>query len=85
MSAVDRYIEAATRENTRRSYQSAIRHFEVEWGGFLPASADEIARYLADHAQSLSVNTLRAGLRRWRNGTRRKVFRTRPRRPMFAR
>ena len=60
MSAVDRYIEAATRENTRRSYQSAIRHFEVEWGGFLPASADEIARYLADHAQSLSVNTLRA-------------------------
>lgn len=62
MSAVDRYIEAATRENTRRSYQSAIRHFEVEWGGFLPASADEIARYLADHAQSLSVNTLRARL-----------------------
>lgn len=62
MSAIDRYIEAATRENTRRSYQSAIRHFEVEWGGFLPAGADEIARYLADHAQSLSVNTLRARL-----------------------
>ena len=62
MSGIDRYLEAATRENTRRSYQSAIRHFEVEWGGFLPASADAIARYLADHAQSLSANTLRARL-----------------------
>ncbi|RQV01350.1 Tn3 family resolvase [Burkholderia cenocepacia] len=62
MSAIDRYVEAATRENTRRSYQSAIRHFEVEWGGFLPASADAIARYLADYAESLSVNTLRARL-----------------------
>lgn len=36
--------------------------FEVEWGGFLPASADAIARYLADHAETLSVNTLRARL-----------------------
>ncbi|MGH8790290.1 MAG: site-specific integrase, partial [Cupriavidus necator] len=62
MPDIDGYIAAATRENTRRSYKSAIRHFEVEWGGFLPASADAIARYLADHAQSLSVNTLRARL-----------------------
>ena len=62
MPAIDRYLEAATRENTRRSYQSAIRHFEVDWGGFLPASADAIARYLADHAESLSVNTLRSRL-----------------------
>ncbi|SPD62701.1 protein of unknown function (plasmid) [Cupriavidus neocaledonicus] len=35
MHDVDRYLEAATRDNTRRSYQAAIRHFEVEWGGFL--------------------------------------------------
>ncbi len=62
MSNVERYIEAATRDNTRRSYQSAIRHFEVEWGGFLPASADSIARYLADHAQTLAINTLRQRL-----------------------
>ncbi|WP_293048271.1 site-specific integrase [Pandoraea sp.] len=62
MSAIDRYVEAATRENTRRSYQSALRHFEVEWGGFLPASADIIARYLADHAETLSINTLRSRL-----------------------
>ena len=51
MTAIDRYVEAATRENTRRSYQSAIRHFEFEWGGFLQASADAIAQYLADHAE----------------------------------
>lgn len=62
MSDVERYVAAATRENTRRSYQSAIQHFELEWGGFLPASADAVARYLADHAESLSVNTLRARL-----------------------
>jgi mercuric ion binding protein len=62
MSDVDRYLEAATRDNTRRSYQSAIRHFEVEWGGFLPASADAIARYLAEHAETLALNTLRARL-----------------------
>ncbi len=62
MPGIDRYLEAATRENTRRSYRSAIRHFEVEWGGFLPAIADAVARYFADHAQSLSVNPLRARL-----------------------
>ncbi|MCK4140393.1 site-specific integrase [Ralstonia pseudosolanacearum] len=59
---IDRYLEAATRDNTRRSYQSSIRHFEVEWGGFLPASADAVARYLAEHAETLSLNTLRARL-----------------------
>jgi hypothetical protein len=30
--------------------------------GFLPASAEALARYLAEHAQSLSLNTLRARL-----------------------
>lgn len=62
------YVEAATRDNTRRSYQAAVRHFEVEWGGFLPATADSIARYLADHAGILAVNTLQqrlAALAQW--------------------
>ena len=36
MSTIDQYVSAATRDNTRRSYQSAIRHFEETWGGFLP-------------------------------------------------
>lgn len=42
--------------------QSALRHFEVESGGFLPATADSVARYLADHAESLAINTLRQRL-----------------------
>lgn len=62
MNSVDTYINAATRDNTRRSYRSAIEHFESEWGGFLPATADSVARYLADYANTLSISTLRQRL-----------------------
>lgn len=62
MTTVDTYISAATRDNTQRSYRSAVQHFEVEWGGLLPASADAVARYLADHGQALSINTLQQRL-----------------------
>jgi integrase len=65
---VDQYVRAATRENTRLSYRAAVEHFECQWGGFLPATADSVARYLADYAKTLSVNTLRqrlAGLAAW--------------------
>jgi len=62
MTTLDRYIQAATRENTRKSYRSAIEHYETVWGGFLPATAESVARYLADHAESLSQNTLKQRL-----------------------
>ncbi len=68
MSRIDEYVQAAERTNTRRSYASAIQHFEVEWQGLLPATSEAVARYLADHATSLSNNTLRqrlAALSRW--------------------
>jgi len=68
MDKIDQYLQAATRENTRRSYASAVRHFEVEWGGFLPATADSMARYLVDYAEKLSINTLKqriAALAQW--------------------
>lgn len=68
MSRVDLYLDAAERANTRRSYASAIRHFEVEWGGLLPATIDSITRYLAEHAKYLSLSTLKhrlAALSRW--------------------
>lgn len=68
MPNVDRYLEAATRENTRRSYQFATQHFEVEWGGHLPATAESVARYLANYAGRLAVNTLKqrlAALAQW--------------------
>ncbi|WP_047337028.1 site-specific integrase [Pseudomonas protegens] len=62
MSELDRYLQAATRDNTRRSYRAAIEHFEVQWGGFLPATAESVARYLAVYAGELSINTLRLRL-----------------------
>lgn len=62
MTILDRYLEAATRENTQRSYASALRHFEVEWGGHLPATPDSVARYLAEQAGQLATNTLRQRL-----------------------
>lgn len=68
MTRLAQYIEAAERDNTRRSYASAIRHFEVEWKGLLPSTADAVSRYLADHAATLAINTLRqrlAALSRW--------------------
>ncbi|WP_081975047.1 site-specific integrase [Novilysobacter arseniciresistens] len=68
MTELDRYLDAATRANTRRSYQSAVRHFEVDWGGHLPATADSVARYLAEHAGRLATNTLKqrlAALAQW--------------------
>lgn len=68
MQDVDRYIQAATRANTRKAYRAAVRDFEVEWGGFLPATADSIARYLVDRATQQSLNTLKqrlAGLAQW--------------------
>ncbi|MDZ4175195.1 MAG: Tn3 family resolvase, partial [Hydrogenophaga sp.] len=68
MTRISQYVEAAERHNTRRSYSAAIRHFEVEWKGLLPATADAVSRYLADHANTLAINTLRqrlAALSRW--------------------
>ena len=68
MNRLAQYIKAAERDNTRRSYAAAIRHFETEWKGLLPATTDAIARYLADYAATLTINTLRqrlAALSRW--------------------
>lgn len=62
MSRLNEYLDAAERENTRKSYESALRHFEIEWKGFLPATGESIARYLADYAATLSFNTLRSRL-----------------------
>lgn len=70
MSELDRYLRAATRDNTRRSYRAAIEHFEVEWGGFLPATAESVARYLAAYAGQLALNTLKlrlSALAQWHN------------------
>ena len=50
------FIAAATAENTRRAYQSDIKHFQA-WGGSVPDTPERVARYLADYAASLSMAT----------------------------
>jgi len=66
-TAQQRYIQAATSDNTRRTYQSAIRHFEG-WGGLLLATEAMVTRYLLDHAEHLNPRTLSlrlTALRQW--------------------
>lgn len=68
MTKIDRYLQAATRDNTRIAYQSAIRHYEEEWGGLLPATANAVAHYLSDYADQLTSSSLKArlsALARW--------------------
>ncbi|MFY1664535.1 site-specific integrase [Pseudomonas sp. Pseu.R1] len=66
--STDRYLNAARRDSTRRRYLQALEHFEEQWGGVLPASSESVVRYLAAHAEQLSVATLRthlAALAQW--------------------
>lgn len=68
MTNAERYLKAGTRENTRKSYRAAVEHFEVTWGGFLPATGDSIVRYLAEYAESHALSTLKqrlAALAQW--------------------
>lgn len=68
MNKADRYLQAGTRENTRKSYRAAVEHFEVVWGGFLPATGDSIVRYLAEYADQHAISTLKqrlAALAQW--------------------
>jgi integrase len=68
MNKADRYLQAGTRENTRRSYRAAVEHFEVTWGGFLPTTGDGIVRYLAEYADKHTISTLKqrlAALAQW--------------------
>lgn len=51
------FIAAATADNTRRAYRSAIRHFYA-WGGVLPCDTALVTRYLLNYAASLNSRTL---------------------------
>lgn len=51
------FLAAATSDNTRRTYRSAIRHFQA-WGGALPADESAVIRYLLAYADSLNARTL---------------------------
>lgn len=51
------FLAAATSENTRQAYRSAIKHF-MDWGGVLPADEAAVIRYLVHFADRLSPRTL---------------------------
>lgn len=51
------FLAAATSDNTRRAYRSAIHHF-LAWGGMLPSDEPAIIRYLMAYAPQLNPRTL---------------------------
>lgn len=51
------FLAAATSDNTRRTYRSAIRHF-LTWGGKLPCDEVAIIHYLLAYAHELNPRTL---------------------------
>ena len=51
------YLHAATSDNTRKAYRSAIRQFE-KWGGRLPTDQNTVIRYLLAKAEVLNARTL---------------------------
>lgn len=56
-AAVEHFIRESLSENTRAAYRADLAHFTA-WGGMLPATADLVARYLADHADTLAPASL---------------------------
>lgn len=50
-------LAAATADNTRRAYRSAVNHY-LAWGGVLPAEEAAIIRYLLTYAPLLNPRTL---------------------------
>ncbi len=61
------YIHAATSENTRLAYQADIQHF-LKSGGVLPASPEDLERYLHDSAPQYNTRTIQrriTALRQW--------------------
>lgn len=55
--AVEHFIRESLSANTRKAYRADLAHF-TDWGGVLPATADIVARYLADHAEILAPPSL---------------------------
>lgn len=58
---VDQYLYAARAENTHRAYAADLADFR-RWGGTLPATSEQVARYLAWLAQSHRPSSLRRRL-----------------------
>jgi integrase len=55
--AVEKFIQSAIADSTRRAYRSDLAHYE-KWGGCIPSTPEHVALYLASHAEMLSAATL---------------------------
>ncbi|BFN28274.1 hypothetical protein PSCT_04428 [Pseudomonas sp. SCT] len=71
---VDVHLPSAPRKptklskNTKFAYRQAIEHFETSWGGYLPATTDNIVSYLIGQAGLLATATIKlhlAALSHW--------------------
>jgi integrase len=51
------YVRDSRATNTRRAYASDLQHF-MAWGGTIPASQEQVASYIAAHANHLAPSTL---------------------------
>ena len=51
------FLAAATSDNTRQAYRSAVKHY-LDWGGVLPANEPAVIRYLVRYADTLNPRTL---------------------------
>jgi len=54
---IRRYISNALSENTIKAYKGDIKHF-IALGGVIPSTAEAVAAYLTDHAETLAMATL---------------------------
>jgi len=52
------FMRGAYAENTHKAYRNDMDHF-IAWGGKIPTSPETITQYLSDHAETLSLATLR--------------------------
>lgn len=55
------YVESALSENSQKALKSDLEHF-VHYGGSIPATPEMVAAYLSEHANILSVATLKRRL-----------------------
>jgi len=54
---VQRYVEASAARNTHKAYNSDLKLF-LAWGGNIPADAETVAEYIADHGESHAAATI---------------------------
>lgn len=52
-----KYVEASRAQSSLKAYASDLRHF-LTWGGEVPCGPELVARYIAEHGETLAPATL---------------------------